>query len=102
MSAPGFTAEASLYLTKRSYRAVSAMPDAIGAADLKLALFIDPTNPKPDVDCNTFPDGITCNECGATGPGTFDCCKLAGKGSGKCVIIPYKPRSFSALSTVFY
>jgi hypothetical protein len=98
MSSPGFTAEASLYDTTRHYRATAR---TAAGADLNLALFIDPTHPVADVDCNTFPDGITCNECGATGPGTFNCCALARKGSD-CVVVPYKPSSLSGISAGLY
>ena len=102
MSVPGFTAEASLARTRVHYHAMAAKSDAIRAADLELALYTDPSVPVPDVDCNTFPDGSTCNECGATGPGTLNCCKLAKKGPADCVVKPYTPNSVSVLSILLY
>jgi hypothetical protein len=37
------------------------------------------------IDCKTFPNSITCNECNATGPGTFNCCQVFERADA-CII----------------
>ncbi|WP_155920516.1 hypothetical protein [Methylobacter luteus] len=88
MNMPGFTAEASLHKTNDHYRSIAGTFDTLAVAALAPALlFRRNTNPAPDidVDCNTFPDNITCNECNSYGPGTLDCCNLRRPGD-ICII----------------
>jgi hypothetical protein len=86
MSIPGFTSETSLYKTSGHYYATAGTHNALTAAGLTLALD-NSWNVTASVDCKTFPDSITCHECNATGPGTFNCCSLGGTRPGdKCII----------------
>jgi hypothetical protein len=55
-------------------------------------------NPTDWIDCNQFPENITCKECGNTGPGSVVCCP-----DNNCVVIDRNPRisaTNSALSGI--
>jgi hypothetical protein len=69
---PGFTAEASLNRASRNYSGMAAIPTILGIGALTLALDNDPE--LGYIDCNDFPNNITCRECGNTGPGSVICC----------------------------
>jgi hypothetical protein len=71
MHIPGFTAESTLSRAGRRYRAVATTSTILGSNALTPAL----KNTEPTwIDCNDFPNNITCRECGITGPGSVVCC----------------------------
>jgi hypothetical protein len=79
---PGFTAEAGIRNSIGHYRAVAAT--TTDRPELTPALRI---GPEPDwVDCKEFPNNITCQECGNTGPGSVRCCRNAN-----CAVIDSRP-----------
>ncbi len=91
MKMPGFTAESSLYKTSGHYRALAGTPAALDTTALRLAMKKG-TVQKNIVDCNTFPDSISCHECNSFGPGTFDCCTLGNpQGGCECKNCPNPP-----------
>ena len=83
MNMPGFITDSALYNTSSHYRAMAGTPEAAAAVTFALDTATDGT---PIVDCNTFPDSITCHECNSTGPGTFECCQL-GHPTGGCIVL---------------
>ena len=89
MALPGFTAEASYYRTGGQYRAIAGTSNPPAGATLTLARDNRTFGTEASVDCKSFPDGITCHECNAFGPGTFDCCELRGmrKPGDSCIIV---------------
>lgn len=84
MSIPGFTAEATLYMARRNYRATATAPIVSGVGELTPATR---KNGKLEwIDCNGFPENNYCRECGNTGPQSFVCCP-----DGYCVVIDKTP-----------
>jgi hypothetical protein len=73
MRIPGFTAETTLGDGTRGFRAAASAPEMARA---RVTLAVDNDDDLGWIDCKTFPDSITCHECNAFGPGTFDCCQL--------------------------
>ena len=73
MNIPGFSAERALGRTNASYYAMARTSNASGA----ITVAAPKRPPKIGyIDCKSFPESITCNECNAFGPGTFNCCQL--------------------------
>ena len=71
MKMPRFTAEASLYETRASYRMLAGATGVGGTGLTAPALQVR----EPDwVDCNE-PFAYLCQECGGTGPGSIRCCR---------------------------
>ena len=84
MNMPGFTAEASLYMANRNYRAIAVTPTALGEGALTLATRKDGN--LEWIDCNDFPANNFCRECGNTGPDAAICCP-----DDYCVVIDKTP-----------
>lgn len=82
---PGFTAEAALHSGRgRGYRAGPAPSPVAGAGTLMAATA---KGGKLEwIDCNGFPDNITCQQCGNSGPGSVNCCP-----DDYCVVIDRAP-----------
>lgn len=93
---PGFNAESSLSRTRANYNAISGTTGGLPAAAVVLARATEAS-----VDCGTFPDNITCNECNSSGPGTFNCCELKGmRHPGDSCIILNDPNPLTATPPV--
>ncbi len=73
---PGFTAERSLTPSRTRYRSAAGL-GAPGAGGVIPAADNKPTV-EAFIDCQAFPENITCRECGNTGEDSLDCCQLQG------------------------
>jgi hypothetical protein len=81
---PAFTASASIYKTTRHYCMMVGTPNM--SVENTVALALDNAPPQIGyIDCAEFPNSITCNECNATGPGTFNCCRTLER-ADNCII----------------
>lgn len=84
---PGFTAQIALATKEQATHGIRSTKMQLGT--IRPAMINTGTGGSaPDVDCNTFPDNISCKECGGGG---IDCCQFAGKGPGQCKVRPYNP-----------
>jgi len=75
---PGFTAEAAVRRLIAFYRATAASKSAAGGLVAALPIGVEPDW----LDCNQWPEGDYCIECGSTGPGSLRCCR-----NDYCVVI---------------
>ena len=82
---PGFTAEAALHASSRTYRSLGGAHTTLGAGALTPATAKD--GKLEWIDCNDFPANNFCRECGNTGPDAAVCCR-----DDYCVVIDKTPR----------
>ena len=100
MTLPGFTADSSYYRTAGLYRVMAGNSGSCARPSVSLARDNRKSGTEASVDCKSFPDGITCHECNAFGPGTFDCCELRGmRNPGDSCIIVNDPNAEPARPT---
>lgn len=70
---PGYTGEATLrHRTRGNYRSWVARADISEATSLTFATAKD--GRLEWIDCNDFPEGSYCRECGNAGPDSVVCC----------------------------
>jgi hypothetical protein len=83
---PQFTATHALAPAVRQYRVANDRPLPMG---VHAALINRSDDDLEWVDCKTFPNNITCQECGNSGPGSVRCCRR----DDACVVIDPPERS---------
>lgn len=81
---PGFTADRSLPRSSRSFAGRAGFARSLHGFDVTPATMKD--GKLEWIDCNGFPEGSYCKECGATGPGSAVCCP-----DDYCVVIDKTP-----------
>jgi hypothetical protein len=84
MRLPGFTADASLY-GSRLYRVFAR--DANSGGRFIPQLRVGGVGPLNVVDCNDYPEGVYCIECGSIGTGSIRCCR----NTQDCLVLPPLP-----------